>query len=110
MTDQKDADRGFDEFHPFVIKLTVPRPKWTTNAGQRECNMLTPKLQFHMNLISQDLNQAIIDLITRPLRGGNLNKMEPYTIDQFLKSHLGYRYPFISVSHSFQICIVIIDE
>lgn len=44
MTDQKDTDRGFDAFHPFVIKLTVPRPKWTTNAGQRESTTLTPKL------------------------------------------------------------------
>lgn len=48
------TDRGFGEFHPFVIKLSVPRPKQTTNAGQRESTMLAPKPQFHMNLISQE--------------------------------------------------------
>lgn len=42
MTDQKDADRGFE------INCSQ------ANAGQRENSMLTPKPQFHMNLISQE--------------------------------------------------------
>lgn len=56
-------------FGQFITQLTVPVPKRTNDFWQRQSTTPTPKLQFHMNLISQE-PQPGDDLFDTLIKGG----------------------------------------
>lgn len=54
ITDQKEADGGFDEFSQFVLKCVIPMPKLTNGFWQRPVTASTQKPPLKVNLIIQE--------------------------------------------------------